>query len=233
MPVADRDSASLTNCKNSLLHNIGEVQSHGALIAVNSETNRIEYCSANAGGLLGISPSELLGQTGQEWLVARWPDLAAVARAEGHLQWTGFEGSEPLVAVGHRRGPHLIFEFEKAELSPSHWWNHAERTRSLEQLTSVHTAEQCYEFLVRRIFDHSGYDRVMVYRFLPGWDGEVVFEQCRAGIEGYLGLRFPAADIPPNARHLFTLNRQRAIFDVEAVTRADSCLGPTARAPSI
>jgi light-regulated signal transduction histidine kinase (bacteriophytochrome) len=80
----------------------------------------------------------------------------------------------------------------------------------------VHTAEHCRDFLVGWVFEHSGYDRVMMYRFLPNWHGEVVHERCRPRIEGFLGLRFPASDIPPNARQMFTLNWQRAIVDVDS-----------------
>ena len=127
-----------------------------------------------------------------------------------------FDGNGPLSAIGHRSGAHLIFEFERAGQSSPHWWNHGKRSRFLEQLTAVRTVEQCRELLARWVFELAGFDRVMIYRFLPDWHGEVVHELCRPGVEGFLGLRFPSSDIPPNARQLFTLNWQRAIGDIDA-----------------
>ena len=204
------------DCKNAILQNLGDVQAHGVLVAVDAESNRIEYCSANSADLLGTEPADLLGHRGLDWLPANWSGLSALANREGIPDFCDFAGSNPLIVVGHRQGAHLIFEFERAGAGPGHWWNHAARTRFVTQLSAVHTIEQCREFLVNQVFERSGYDRVMMYQFLPDWHGEVVHERCRPGVGGFLGLRFPATDIPPNARQLFTLNWQRAIFDVES-----------------
>ncbi|MEO8660394.1 MAG: EAL domain-containing protein [Bryobacteraceae bacterium] len=208
------------DCGTAILHSIGSVQSHGVLVAIQAESQVVEYCSANSAGLLGIEAPKLLGQTGVQWQADRWPGLATLAGREGILEWAEIGGTEPLVVVGHRCGPHLILEFERRGVGSPHWWNHAARTAFLAQLTAVHTAEQCREFLVNQVFTQSGYDRVMMYRFLPDWSGEVALERCRPGIEGFLGLRFPATDIPPNARQLFALNWQRAIADVDSETAA-------------
>ena len=204
------------DCKNAILQHIGNVQANGVLVAVHSHSNQVEYCSANCAELLGINPAQLLAQTGETWLSTEWTRLSALASREGYLEWCDFAGRDSLVAVGHRQGGHRIFEFERGMARPPHWWNHATRTLFVEQLTAVHTAEHCREFLVRWVFEHSGYDRVMMYRFLPNWDGEVVQERCRPGMGGFLGLRFPASDIPPNARQMFTLNWQRIIVDADS-----------------
>jgi len=204
------------DCKNAVLQSMDNVQSNGVLVAINSMSDRIEYCSANAAEVLGIEPAQLLGKTGPEWLAAMWPSLSVLTSGEGSLECCDFPGRDPVTVVGHKQGAHRILEFEHGWTSRKHWWNHALRTRFLEQLTTVHTAEQCREFLVGWVFEHSGYDRVMMYRFLPDWHGEVMHERCRPRIEGFLGLRFPASDIPANARQMFTLNWQRAIRDVDA-----------------
>ena len=203
------------DCKNAALQHLGDIQPHGVLIAIHADSKLIEYCSSNAADLLGTGPAQLLGQTGAT-LSGAWSKTWALASREGKLEWGDFAGATPLAVVGHTQGAHRIFEFERAANAPANWWNHAERTRFVEQLTAVHTAEQCCEFLVNWVYERSGYDRVMVYRFLSSWDGEVVRERCRPGIGGFLGLRFPASDIPPNARQIFTLNWQRTIVDVES-----------------
>ena len=58
----------------------------------------------------------------------------------------------------------------------------------------------------------------MVYRFDAEWNGEVVAEERRPGLEPFLGLRYPASDIPPQARALYSRTRLRLIPDA---TRAE------------
>ena len=203
------------NCKDAALQYLGSIQANGVLVAVHSRSHVVEYCSANSAELLGIGPTELLGRTGVQWLGNCWPAMPDMVNEDGILDSHRFVDSENLVVTGHRSGSHLIFEFEPAENPTSDWWTHANRTRFLQQLNGCYTVEQCNEFLALQVFELSGFDRVMMYRFLPDWHGEVVHERLRPGVEGFLGLRFPAADIPPNARKLFTLNWQRAIADVD------------------
>lgn len=60
-------------------------------------------------------------------------------------------------------------------------------------------------------------DRVKLYRFEPDGSGEVVAESIQAQqLPSLLGHRFPADDIPPQARELFLLTRQRHIVNVAA-----------------
>jgi light-regulated signal transduction histidine kinase (bacteriophytochrome) len=59
----------------------------------------------------------------------------------------------------------------------------------------------------------TGFDRVMVYRFDPDWNGEVVAEERRDDLEPFLGLHFPASDIPAQARALYLRNWLRLIPD--------------------
>ncbi|KAL2494593.1 Phytochrome E [Forsythia ovata] len=62
----------------------------------------------------------------------------------------------------------------------------------------------------------TGYDRVMVYKFHGDDHGEVVSEIRRSDLEPYLGLHYPATDIPQSARFLFKQSRVRMICDCNA-----------------
>ena len=57
--------------------------------------------------------------------------------------------------------------------------------------------------LARDVRALTGFDRVMVYRFDRDWNGEVVAEDRRDDLEPFLGLRYPASDIPAQARALY------------------------------
>lgn len=62
----------------------------------------------------------------------------------------------------------------------------------------------------------TGFDRIMIYRFHEDWSGEVIAEHLSATLGSYLGLRFPASDIPAIARRLYLLNPCRHIPDISA-----------------
>lgn len=62
----------------------------------------------------------------------------------------------------------------------------------------------------------TGYDRVMIYQFDDDGNGEVIGEARDAAIEPFLGLCYPASDIPAQARLLYLRNRVRALGDIYA-----------------
>ncbi|MGA8853353.1 MAG: ATP-binding protein, partial [Christiangramia sp.] len=58
------------------------------------------------------------------------------------------------------------------------------------------------------------YDRVMIYKFDEEWNGTVIAEEKNREMESWLGLHYPASDIPKQARQLFLKNKVRIISDV-------------------
>src|SRR5262249_753743 len=74
----------------------------------------------------------------------------------------------------------------------------------------------------------TGFDRVMVYRFDEEYNGEVIAEEKADGLEPFLGLHYPASDIPAHARRLYELNWVRHIPDVGySPSRLVPAHGPT------
>ncbi len=67
--------------------------------------------------------------------------------------------------------------------------------------------------LVRSV---TGYDNVMIYRFDENWDGQVIAQSRVDAAPDYLGTYFPATDIPPQARALYTQNLVRIVTNVDA-----------------
>lgn len=67
--------------------------------------------------------------------------------------------------------------------------------------------------LLQRIHSLTQFPKIMLYRFLEDSSGEVVAELSDGSLDDYLGLRFPASDIPRNARSLYVDNPFRLIFD--------------------
>lgn len=119
----------------------------------------------------------------------------------------------------------LILEFEKCPTQ--HVLIHSSVEEGTESITrcvqratarlhACRSQSELFQSLAEDVRCLTGYDRVMVYRFMPDQHGIVEGEALREGLESYLGLHYPATDIPPQARRLYTLNLIRVIADLNA-----------------
>ncbi|MEO0974705.1 MAG: GAF domain-containing protein, partial [Pseudomonadota bacterium] len=135
--------------------------------------------------------------------------------------------------VVHRSGPGLVLELEATSdeerarhpRSQDLFTRVANFTTQLQQITSQ---GQLHQHVVNEIRELTGFDRVKLYRFDRDWNGEVIAESRARDMTSYLGLRFPASDIPKQARALYAKNFLRLIPDVNA---APVSLTPTDRWP--
>src|SRR5262249_54262838 len=117
------------------------------------------------------------------------------------------------VAV-HFSGQSVVIEAEPAAGDESEAGN---MVRSM--IARLQKADTIAAFLregARHVRALTGFDRVMVYRFARAGSGEVAAEALRAGADSFLGLNYPASDIPAQARALYLRNPFRIIADVRA-----------------
>ncbi|KAG8853487.1 Light-sensor Protein kinase [Serendipita sp. 411] len=84
-----------------------------------------------------------------------------------------------------------------------------------EQLGRALDLLQLLEIVVGVIKDLTQFHRVLCYQFDDAWNGQVVAELVDWGQtrDLYMGLHFPAADIPAQARQLYALNRVRLLYN--------------------
>ena len=119
---------------------------------------------------------------------------------------------ETLDAIVHQSGGALVVELEPCLARPP--LNPLLLVQGM--VTRVHKAPDLAGFL-QAITDEvrlaTGFDRVMVYQFQPDESGAVIAEAKHQDLEPFLGLRYPASDIPKQARDLYLLNRMRIIPD--------------------
>lgn len=212
--------APFGDCKLAALHQISAIQSHGGLIAIDVHRQIIIACSENISSFLGKTPDDCLGQPAINVFGRDWMQLARTATQVGRhrIGILNAPSGNPVTVIGHRQGDYAILELEPSEPRLAVWWDHAARVAFFDALAETITVDRCIELLVETVFQNSRLDRVMCYRFLPDWHGEVIRESCRPGVDGFLGLRFPASDFPANARQLYTLNWQRVITDVDSTS---------------
>ncbi|CAE6413025.1 unnamed protein product [Rhizoctonia solani] len=84
-----------------------------------------------------------------------------------------------------------------------------------DQLGSAPDLESFLKVVVGVIKDLTQFHRVLVYQFDEQWNGQVVAElvDWSQTHDIYKGLHFPAADIPAQARGLYTINKVRLLYD--------------------
>jgi diguanylate cyclase (GGDEF)-like protein/putative nucleotidyltransferase with HDIG domain len=108
-----------------------------------------------------------------------------------------------------------IFEiFPRLDTLDNHDCNY-KLNHSIELLSKQKTITQMCDVAAKEIKRISEFDRVMVYQFDQDKNGSVISEVKEDGIGSYLGLHFPADDIPAPARELYKKQTVRTITDVD------------------
>lgn len=222
--------ASLENCDREPIHIPGSIQSHGALIAVDAQGN-VHFVSRNVHALLGHGDIAVGQPLFDSPLMASHETLRTLVQ-EGITALAGasdlpmpFEfkaDGKVFDVVMHQSGALLVVEFELRQPSDDELASFAVQAhRAMAKLrrprASVNDLLQLATAEIRAL---TGFDRVMGYRFRHDSSGDVVAESHADFLDPYLGRRYPASDIPAQARTLYVANTLRLIADVQAPTVA-------------
>lgn len=220
------DGVDLSSCDREPIHLIGAVQPHGALVAARADTLAIRHASANAAQFLGHASERLLTMSLADLLAPE--DLAELRRRELRplkpellkplrLALTAPDGSaRPLECLPHSNDGRIILEFLRPDDRPAEIWQEDElRQRIIGELVRPDTLGELARVSAEIVRQVNGFDRVMIYRFAEDGHGEVIAESTDRA-DSFLGLHYPASDIPDPARRHFVLNVVRTISDIEA-----------------
>ncbi len=229
----------LTNCEREPIHVPGSIQPRGVLLVVSDPDLVVEQVSENLGRLTGMPWQEALGRplaevigAGAAGAVIRsasaFGDLRERNPVEVTLEVGGRE--EPVDALLHRAvigaGPDsahagapvvsLVVELEPARgPRPFSYPNTYQAVRgTIADLNRAASLQELYDITARAVRSLTGFDRVMVYRYDADYNGEVVAEAKVDDLNPFLGLHYPASDIPAQARALYEKNWIRLISDV-------------------
>src|ERR687893_2448945 len=221
-PVAR--AVDLTECEREPIHVPGAIQPHGILLSLRESDLAITQVSVNALDVLGVDAQNLLQQPLMQFIddecmdhlheVLNLKNVAVVNPVRVQLrndQGSGFDG------VLHRHSGALIFELEPRRTREERYVQNAASNLggALELLQSIPDIQILCETTAEEVRRITGFDRVMVYKFDPEWNGEVIAEAKAEDTGSYLHHHFPASDIPPQARRLYALNWIRLIPTVD------------------
>ena len=213
------DSLNLTNCDREPIHIPGSIQPYGFLLGLDEHTKHVVQASANTGALLGIAAEELLG-AGLERLLgpaqlaaveALWPTLGTAAQLLG-TRLDGVAGHPLFKLILHRYDQLLWVEGEPVADTTS-VLDLPTLNLTLDRLLTAETMLDMCQCTVEKVREFTGFDRVAIYRFDEDESGHVIAEALRPGMAPWLGLHYPATDIPQQARAMFLKNLLRFIPD--------------------
>jgi chemotaxis family two-component system sensor kinase Cph1 len=216
LSMADGD-LDLDACSREPIHVPGSIQPHGAMLVADRTTQEISHGAGDIARLLGREAwvGRTLGEVLGDSLAARVAQVTQSGVAQGGFAGQLESAAGSLDVSAHLDGEGLIVEVEPAPgaaLPAVLVLSQLEAAAAaFERAPNVRAlcARAAVEF--RRL---TGFDRVMLYRFLDDAAGEVLAEDVVEGMPSFLNHHFPGSDIPAQARALYVRNLVRVIPDV-------------------
>ena len=212
-PVVD-----LSECEREPIHAPGGVQPHAFFLAIDSQTGRPCAASRSFCELTGLSLSSIRADAQLSMFDRSSAEQIADMVAGGELTVTTpirLADGRSLSGSPYRSEGLLMLDIEPCgdgDSADSALMLADGAMRAMRRAEGLNTL---YGIMVDTVAEMTGFERVMLYQFDSDWNGEVVAEsRSDAAPCSFKGLKFPASDIPPQARALFLRNRVRQIPEV-------------------
>lgn len=225
-----RHGLSLANCDEEPVHTPGCIQAHGLLLALRTADLVVTQVSENCERWTGLTPDEVLGSPLARMVGAgpdesirallgtedldRNPRHAATARLPG----AGADADLMDMTI-HTVDGTLLVELEPGSRSarPDDTGENyfAKIRETIGRLKASQSLSDFCDIVAREARLLTGLDRVMVYRFHADDTGEVMADAHRENLSSWLGLRYPADDIPRPAREIFMKIGVRPLPDAQ------------------
>lgn len=212
-------SELLNSCEQEQLHLSGAVQGFGALVRIAHESDRVSHASANLESFTGLAPGAVLGRSIAElgWPLEKTLNSLPDGAGANALLLHALAGPDGwLDARLSSDGSGTVIELEPSATDADGLSRMGVHQWLADLMGLFGAAEDLNHRVVTGIRALTGFDRVMLYQFAEDWSGEVIAEATTPTLGSYLGLRFPASDIPAIARNLYLINSARLIADVSA-----------------
>jgi light-regulated signal transduction histidine kinase (bacteriophytochrome) len=210
---------NVKNCEDEPIRIPGSIQRHGFLLLLDDSDKHVVAVSENAEEFFDIPLKLLLGALVDTLLereiLAALRALATTAEAVGLLTYLGsFKLRDELYSVvTHRVNGNRVIEFERLDRLVSPELMNAVITNFVGKLAKLGTEIELCEAITKQVRDLTGFNRILLYSFDEAGHGTVLCEKNDGTLPSYLDLRFPASDIPQQARDLYILNTVRIIPD--------------------
>jgi chemotaxis family two-component system sensor kinase Cph1 len=214
----------VSECAREPIHVPGYCQPFGVLLAMQAGQERISQISKNTELVFGVGAAEVVGRKlGDFFGDSNASKISEIFKAGNWkevnpLKLTVAREGE-VVAVDAILHRYDGLDFVEVEPVSAESADRASRPFHLVQgalirLQRSMNAAELWTAVVTEVQHITGYDRVMVYKFDRDDHGSVIAEQKQEHQQSFLGLHYPASDIPEQARRLYRVNWVRYIPDV-------------------
>jgi chemotaxis family two-component system sensor kinase Cph1 len=231
----DQATSSLDLCAQEPIRIPGGIQPHGALMVLHPDDLRMLQASTNLSAKTGL----VFAAGSTEWTRGIGAQLHAELQSwlkdtDKSFLRTIQLGSRAIQVNAHHARQGVLVEFESAPATVADTLEALyPRLRAFVDLIgAAATLQELASAAVAELRTLTGFSRVMLYSFDAEGNGTVLAEANDGGLPSYLDLRFPASDIPVQARELYRLNRLRLIPDANYTpVRIEPALSPLDNAP--
>jgi chemotaxis family two-component system sensor kinase Cph1 len=217
-------AAAIEQCASEPIRTPGSIQPQGFMLVLDATAQRVLQVSDNVRHWLQLEPAHLL-ETPVADLIERGAALSARLAAWSGEEQQPFHFADVRFAQGgrrqiatammvHRVDGVIVAEFEPAADEAHAYGALYPMVRTF--IGQLHNAQDVLELCERSVVEVkrvTGFGRVKAYSFDEAGNGTVLAEARDEGYPSYLGLCFPASDIPRQARELYCINRIRVIED--------------------
>lgn len=209
-----RHGTTLATCDSEPVQTPGCIQAHGALLVLRlpdlqilqASENTLQHLGDAAVALLGRPVSGVVGASNE----ARLREMLARGSLDRGSAYAftlpARAGVAALDVCLHISGAVAVLEFEatgRAELPADDDFFMLVKA-AVGRLQAPDSVRAFCQQVTEEVRAITGLDRVMVYRFHADHHGEVIAESKRDALDSWLGLHYPAGDIPQPARDIFS-----------------------------
>jgi light-regulated signal transduction histidine kinase (bacteriophytochrome) len=198
----------------------GAIQPHGILFVLREPELTILQASHNTEERFGIAASELLDRSLNTLLEPLQIDAIQQCLSEdlGRLNPIQLSiANQSFHAIVHRTEAGAILELESIDpakiltISP-----HTMAHKAIAKLKKTTAIPDFLQQVVTEVRAMTAFDRVHIYQFDHQGAGSVIAEAKREDLPSYLGLHYPAWDIPDESREFYRQGLMRFVPTVSA-----------------
>lgn len=206
-------------CGSLPIHLTNSIQPHGVLAVINRRSKNIVQVSENAEIVFEVPLQDVVNKSLQSFIGNK--DVDALHKFSGEyenrLPMTWSIGKKDFLVLVHSRDKYFVAEIDitpvKNDEQETFVKVFQDTRQSMSAIESGKTIRDICRIAAEELKRVSGFDKVMIYSFDADWNGTVLAEVMEKGMESYLGLTFPASDIPKQARQMYLKNPYRLIPD--------------------
>ncbi|TVZ22420.1 multi-sensor signal transduction histidine kinase [Dokdonia sp. Hel_I_63] len=208
----------LTNCDKEPIHLIGRIQSHAMLFVIDSSSFEISHISENVISTLSRKREEFYSKRLEDVLGQNGTLIETYIKSKNKTSLEVTIDDKRYVVVTHHNNQLVYIELEPIQQQESAQYMQRQLSEIISDLSEAVSVSAMCDKTAKLIKGFTAYDRVMIYKFDENWNGKIISEAREVHLDSWIGMHYPATDIPQQARKLFLKQGVRIIADVASQT---------------